>query len=474
MSPATDETKQVVIDTTGATAGTSTTLDFNQTANRIVAFPDTTGTLLTSVTLQSATSTTITHDSRAKTTAVSFGTAFTTTPTVQVSLTDMSYNGQGSSVSANSITTTGFDAGVQFQGFLDGSTSLLNTVFNGGRKFSMVYVEGFPAISYYDSLNGNLMYVRAQDRVGDDWSTPVTVDSSADVGAVSDMKVIYGIPAIAYYDTTNTNLKYVVASDATGTAWGSPVVVNSGNIGNFLSLSIQRGVPCVVYYESSAQNLTSSLAQDEAGAVWDSAVNIVTGGDVGEWCAMVNLPNGENGVCYYDDTNNDLEYVYTTQQRWDLGVSSVIVIDNTGNVGQHASIYMVDGFPAVSYYDAASDDLKYARATNVEGSTWGTPVIVDATNNSGQGTSLTVVDGNPAISYQYVTDSNLMYVRASNATGSSWGTPVTVDTDDVQNYTSMLPANNSGIVAYRSSNGLKFVGVPQTGVTYKIEYIAMS
>lgn len=41
----TDTTKQVAIDLASATTGTTTTLDFNQTANRTIAFPDVTGTV---------------------------------------------------------------------------------------------------------------------------------------------------------------------------------------------------------------------------------------------------------------------------------------------------------------------------------------------------------------------------------------------------------------------------------------------
>ena len=63
----------------------------------------------------------------------------------------------------------------------------------------------------------------------------------------------------------------------------------------------------------------------------------------------------------------------------------------------------VAGRPAVSYYHAATGDLRFARAGNGEGSSWpaGSVVTVDGlSENVGWYTSLAVIGGVPAISYQ--------------------------------------------------------------------------
>ena len=80
------------------------------------------------------------------------------------------------------------------------------------------------------------------------------------------------------------------------------------------------------------------------------------------------------------------------------------------------------GLQGWTSYDATTDDLKYVRANDANGTSWGTPVTVASIGDVGQYTSLAVVNGNPAISYYDATNDHLKYVRANNADGtsSSW------------------------------------------------------
>ncbi|MFQ5858216.1 MAG: hypothetical protein ACE5LU_21645, partial [Anaerolineae bacterium] len=71
--------------------------------------------------------------------------------------------------------------------------------------------------------------------------------------------------------------------------------------------------------------------------------------------------------------------------------------------------------------------LLLALTVTIAYAAWNTPVTVDSTDNVGQYTSLAVVNANPAISYYDLTNGDLKYVRATDASGSSWGTPVTLD-----------------------------------------------
>ena len=113
------------------------------------------------------------------------------------------------------------------------------------------------------------------------------------------------------------------------------------------------------------------------------------------------------------------------------------------------SVINVGGFPAISYYDGTNLDLKYVRATNADGSAWGTPVTVDSTGSVGQYASLAIVNGNPAIGYYDATNGYLKYVRATNADGSAWGTPVTVDsTGFVGQYASLAIVNGNPAIGY--------------------------
>ncbi|MDQ3024318.1 MAG: PKD domain-containing protein [bacterium] len=125
-----------------------------------------------------------------------------------------------------------------------------------GRYSSLEVVNGFPAISYYDSSNGALKFVRASDADGSAWGAPVVPDSVG-VGTQTSLAVVNGNPAISYFDNINDDLKYVRASDADGSAWGAPLTVDSsGYLGSFsvTSLTVVNGNPAVSYTSNTASD----------------------------------------------------------------------------------------------------------------------------------------------------------------------------------------------------------------------------
>ena len=48
---------------------------------------------------------------------------------------------------------------------------------------------------------------------------------------------------------------------------------------------------------------------------------------------------------------------------------TTVTLDSTNNTGQHTSYAIVNGNPAIAYYDATAQDLRYVRATNAAGTT---------------------------------------------------------------------------------------------------------
>jgi uncharacterized delta-60 repeat protein len=105
------------------------------------------------------------------------------------------------------------------------------------------------------------------------------------------------------------------------------------------------------------------------------------------------------------------------------------VVENTqasNNVGEESSAAVVDTYPAVAYYDATNQNLKYVRALDARGVSWGAPVTVASLGNTGRNPSLDIINGNPAITYHDDSTGALMYVRANDAQGVSWATPVSV------------------------------------------------
>ena len=75
--------------------------------------------------------------------------------------------------------------------------------------------------------------------------------------------------------------------------------------------------------------------------------------------------------------NECFDYIYTsnvTNSSFDIVTTSNTsvcntTVDNSGSVGQDTSLQVVNGNPAISYYDATNTALKYVRALDVSGNT---------------------------------------------------------------------------------------------------------
>jgi len=331
---------------------------------------------------------------------------------------------------------------------------------NVGQYTSGAVVNGTPAISYYDVTNGDLKYVRATDASGTVWGTPATVSSAGNVGQYTSLAIVNGNPAIAYYDVTNGDLKYVRAADASGTVWGVPVTVEATNIvGQFASLTVVNGNPAISYYDVTNTDLRYVRASDANGTAWGLPVAFSSIANVGQYTSMA-IVNGNPAISYYDVTNGDLAYIRAADVNGTAWGIAVAAEATASNVGQYTSLSVINGNPAISYYNATAADLKYVRAADVNGATWGAATSVVTGGNVGQYTSMITVNGNPAISYYDASAQFLKYVRATNATGTAWGTPVSAEpTTNVGQYTSLMIVNGKPAVSYYDvSNGdLKYV-----------------
>jgi hypothetical protein len=344
-----------------------------------------------------------------------------------------------------------------------------------GKFASLALVDGHPAITYYDETNGDLMYVRAGDPYGIVWGTPIPVDTEGNVGTWTSLTVVNGHPAIAYHDYSNHRLKYVRASDATGDSWGTPIAIADTStkveIAGMPSLAVVDGHPAIAYYFAQPYyNLRYVRANDPTGATWGSPVNLDDWG-TGNYPSLA-VVDSRPAVAYYHWWLDDLRYVRandTAGASW----GSPVTVDSPGDVGWYSSLAVVDGRPAIGYFDWASNkDLKYARANDASGDSWGSPIVVDSVGDVGRFGSMAVIDGHPAMAYYDETDDVLKYVRASDAAGTSWDSPIILDSISVVSVSpfsllaSLADINGSpAIVYYDETNAdLKFVST-----TCKIE-----
>jgi hypothetical protein len=166
--------------------------------------------------------------------------------------------------------------------------------------------------------------------------------------------------------------------------------------------------------------------------------------------------NGNPAITYYDSTSGDLKYVRASDATGS-GWTSALTLDSIGQVGTFTSMVLINGNPAVSYFDESNGELKYVRASDVSGSSWGTPSMVTVTSSSivGKHTSMATVSGKPALAYYDETNGDLKYVKAIDVDGTVWGTPVSVDSQgSVGQYASLAVVNGSpAISCFDASNG---------------------
>ena len=343
---------------------------------------------------------------------------------------------------------------VDTSGWAPGPVDVINNI---GQFTSHAIVNGNPAVAYYDVTNGDLRYVRAYEMNGSSWGTPVAVTAVANnVGQYASLMVVNGFPAIAYYDVTAGDLKYVRALDANGTAWGVPVTVDATNdVGRYASMAIVSGNPAIAYYDNTGGDLRYIRATDVNGATWGATFVVQATNNIGQYTSL-KVVNGFPAIAFYDFTNKDLRYIQATNATGTTWPAAAVAVETTNDVGSYASMEIISGNPAIAHYDVTNGDLRYVRSNDVNGAAWGTPVNVASTNNVGQFASLQTVNGFPAIAYYDVTNGNLQFIRALNAAGSgAWGTAITVEaTNNIGQYSSMIITNgNPSIMYYDATNG---------------------
>lgn len=107
------------------------------------------------------------------------------------------------------------------------------------------------------------------------------------------------------------------------------------------------------------------------------------------------------------------------------------VDSSSSELGAHSSMALVNGTPAIAYYDATSQDLKYVRAADARGTTWLPPVTLASRGDVGKYPSLSVVNGTPAVSYYDATNGTLCYIRSTDNSGVFWAASVIADSSPV-------------------------------------------
>jgi hypothetical protein len=123
---------------------------------------------------------------------------------------------------------------------------------------------------------------------------------------------------------------------------------------------------------------------------------------------------GQPSISFYDAGSQDLKYAAFDGSAW-----QITTVDSAGSVGIFNSLaFSSSGHPAIAYYDASNGDLKYA---DFDGAAWQV-ATVDSGGDVGTHVSLKMsTSGLPAIGYRDAATGSLKFATSD---GTTWTTSV--------------------------------------------------
>lgn len=307
---------------------------------------------------------------------------------------------------------------------------------------------GATYVAFRDATSGSLVVATRVPDHGNcgsaaDWHCyPVlTVGSSSPAPSIA-INPVTGRPGIAFYNSADDQLEYaqyICAHLCTWVTFG--VQATDPSDPAYISLAYDsNGMPHIAYHVAwfSAGFYYNGLAY--AHNV-DSGGNCGVGGSAGMWqCDRVATTSSFLGltgqypsiavdsgsqprIAYYNGVAHALTYAWKVGSGGNCGPSSdwqCITVDNSGVVGQFASLSYTSGKPQIAYYDSTLGNLKYAIYYGNLGHNCGPSSgwQCDAIDAVGAGATVPIslaVEGNGSTSYPY--EPVVAYYDASGANG---------------------------------------------------------
>jgi hypothetical protein len=174
------------------------------------------------------------------------------------------------------------------------------------------------------------------------------------------------------------------------------------------------------------------------------------------------LVDGFPAIAYMvgSDFDRDLKFVRALDASGTTWGAPVTVASGSGNQGEACSLLVVDGFPAICYMDNSTSTgmagLKFVRAQNAAGTVWGMPTGV--TTGEVTATSLAIVGGHPAIGFVRGDDLSVRYVRSMLSDGGHWPSSVTIGASSggTAPYISLAVVNGRPAMGYVHQDTLRY------------------
>jgi hypothetical protein len=167
---------------------------------------------------------------------------------------------------------------------------------------------------------------------------------------------------ISYY-RDNQTLCFALPSDSTYTYFSQWLAHEEAgvDVGRYSSMAVFNGLPAIAYYASSPSVNRVDLVQATVwgGSFWAPAATTVAADAAGD--LSMAIIDGQPAIAYYSLTGN-LHYIRSSSfQDWQGGMDAGTVDSNPSeDLGRYCCLKDISGHPAIAYYDATHNDLKFA------------------------------------------------------------------------------------------------------------------
>jgi len=215
--------------------------------------------------------------------------------------------------------------------------------------------------------------------------------------------------------------------------WQTQTLDNTGDVGEYCSLALIDGNPAISYLDRTNGNLKYMRAADSTGATWaiGSDTDVTTDADDDGYFTSLAVVDGNPAVSYYNSTAGDLRYVRAVDTAGTDWTAAAVTVE-AATVLETTSLVVVAGRPAIAY-DIVGPEVYYEIAVDTQGADWSTAARkIDGAAENGWSPSLALADGSPAVAFQRTTGglNSLYYVRAGDATGTGpWQVPAELHAD---------------------------------------------
>ena len=306
-------------------------------------------------------------------------------------------------------------------------------------EYCSLLVGSPPGIAFYDAANAEPYYASCdtEDGLGT-WTTYPVFDNpdpeNVHIGAYLNAAIVDGKPVVAcpredLVSGHNLPIQLAVCSTSDGSGLWAEFQFDTDSTWD-PSVCEVAGRLAVAYesYDDGLDAYTLSYAintaSDGSGA-W-TAVD-VDPAYLGAYYNSLVVAGGFPAIAYFawDAEPGELCFARSMTSDGTAGLWMVTTVDSgVSDVGAYCSMRIVDGRPAISYYDEDEGTLKYAINAIANGS--GSWTIVPVGLADPEFTSLYVVDGYPAIAVATGGALRLWKADTVDGTGGSWSYEVVV------------------------------------------------